>query len=67
LAAAGRAESPAAASSGFAPDKLVRVGDYIRNEISTGKIPGAVLLIQQHGQPVYFENFGVRDVATGLR
>src|SRR6266404_3683772 len=64
--AAGRAESPAAASSGFAPDKLVRVGDYIRNEISTGKIPGAVLLIQQHGQPVYFGNFGVRDVATGL-
>jgi CubicO group peptidase (beta-lactamase class C family) len=64
--AAGRAESPQAASSSFAPGKLLRVGDYIRNEISTGKIPGAVLLIQQHGQPVYFENFGVRDVATGL-
>jgi CubicO group peptidase (beta-lactamase class C family) len=63
---AGHGESPQAASSSFAPDKLVRVGDYIRNEISTGKIPGAVLLIQQHGQPVYFENFGVRDVATKL-
>ena len=24
------------------------------------------MLIQQHGQPVYFENFGVRDVATQL-
>jgi len=64
--AAGRAESPPAVSSSFAPDKLVQVGDYIRNEIATGKIPGAVLLIQQHGQPVYFENFGVRDVGTGL-
>lgn len=64
--AAGRAESPQAASSSFAAGKLLRLGDYIRNEISTGKIPGAVLLIQQHGQPVYFENFGVRDVATGL-
>src|SRR5664279_679403 len=64
--ATGRAESPKAASSSFAPDKLVRVGDYIRNEIATGKIPGAILLIQQHGQPVYFENFGVRDVGTGL-
>src|SRR4029453_11059313 len=30
----------------------------------SGKIPGAILLIQQHGKPVYFENFGVRDVAT---
>jgi CubicO group peptidase (beta-lactamase class C family) len=61
---AGNAESPA--SSSFSPEKLDRVGDYIRNEVATGKIPGAILLIQQHGQPVYFENFGVRDVATKL-
>ncbi|MFH1346319.1 MAG: serine hydrolase domain-containing protein [Pseudomonadota bacterium] len=60
------AESPRAASSSFSADKLGRVGDYIRNEIATGKIPGAVLLIQQHGRPVYFESFGVRDVATKL-
>jgi CubicO group peptidase (beta-lactamase class C family) len=59
-------QSPPAVSSSFAPDKLDRVGDYIRNEIATGKIPGAILLIQQHGKPVYFENFGVRDVATRL-
>jgi CubicO group peptidase (beta-lactamase class C family) len=63
---AGRAESPFPASSSFAPEKLTRVGDYIRNEIASGKIPGAILLIQQHGHPVYFENFGVRDVATKL-
>ena len=25
-------------------------------------MPGAVILIQQHGRPVYFESFGVRDV-----
>ena len=62
----GHAGSPRAASSSFSPDKLGRVGDYIRNEIASGKIPGAVLLIQQHGKPVYFENFGVRDVATQL-
>ena len=60
-----RAEAPAAVS-GFSSDGLQRVGDYIRNEIASGKIPGAVILIQQHGKPVYFENFGVRDVATGL-
>jgi CubicO group peptidase (beta-lactamase class C family) len=50
----------------FSREGLARVGDYIRNEIATGKIPGAILLIQQHGKPVYFENFGVRDIATKL-
>src|SRR6266851_6097165 len=63
---AGRAESPSLASASFSREKLQRVGDYIRNEIATGNIPGAILLIQQHGKPVYFENYGVRDVATRL-
>src|SRR6478672_12778027 len=45
---------------------LAKVSDYIRNEVATGKIPGAILLLQQHGKPVYYENFGVRDVATEL-
>lgn len=50
----------------FSQAKLDRVGEFFRNEIATGKIPGAVLLIQQHGKPVYSESFGVRDVATKL-
>jgi CubicO group peptidase (beta-lactamase class C family) len=58
------AEAPLAVVSGFSQEKLKRVGDYVRNEITTGKIPGAVVLIQQHGRPVFFESFGVRDVAT---
>src|SRR6202049_3926573 len=62
----GNAESRSPGPAGFARAKLERVGDYIRNEIATGKIPGAIMLIQQHGRPVYFENFGVRDVATKL-
>ena len=61
-----RAESAAPVARSFSREGLDRVGDYIRNEIATGKIPGAILLIQQHGKPVYFENFGVRDVATKL-
>ena len=61
---AGRAESPLAGSSSFSPEKLARIGDYFRNEISSGKIPGAVLLIQQHGHPVFFESFGVRDIES---
>src|ERR1700737_471267 len=61
---AGWAESPSPASASFSREKLERFGDYIRNEIATGKIPGAIILIQQHGHPVYFENFGVRDVES---
>ncbi|MGY8636717.1 serine hydrolase domain-containing protein [Bradyrhizobium sp. 14AA] len=52
------------AARNFSPEGLAKVSDYIRNEIVTGKIPGAILLLQQHGKPVYYENFGVRDVAT---
>jgi CubicO group peptidase (beta-lactamase class C family) len=58
------ATPPPVVASGFAPAKLARIGDYFNNEIATGKIPGAILLIQQHGHPVYLENFGVRDIAT---
>ena len=36
----------------FSRAALEQIGDYVRNEVTTGKIPGAVLLIQQHGKPV---------------
>src|SRR6201746_85968 len=54
------------AGAHFNPQKLERIGEFFRNEIADGKIPGAIVLIQQHGKPVYFEKFGVRDVASGL-
>jgi CubicO group peptidase (beta-lactamase class C family) len=63
---AASAESPVPDTGNFSRAGLERAGDYIRNEIATGKIPGAILLIQQHGRPVYFETFGVRDAATQL-
>src|SRR6202020_840840 len=59
-----RAELPSSVPAGFSKEKLERVGDYLRNEVAAGKIPGAVLLIQQHGRPVYFESFGMRDVES---
>ncbi len=49
----------------FNPQKLERISDFFRKEVADGKIPGAIVLISQHGRPVYFEKFGVRDVATG--
>jgi CubicO group peptidase (beta-lactamase class C family) len=54
------------AGAHFTAEKLERIGEYFRNEIANGKIPGAILLIQQHGKPVYLETFGVRDFATKL-
>jgi CubicO group peptidase (beta-lactamase class C family) len=54
------------AGAHFNPQKLERIGEFFQNEIATGKIPGAIILIQQHGQPVYLQSFGVRDVKSEL-
>jgi CubicO group peptidase (beta-lactamase class C family) len=48
----------------FNPDKLAKVGEFFKNEVTTGKIAGAIVLIQQHGKPVYHESFGVQDVVS---
>jgi CubicO group peptidase (beta-lactamase class C family) len=48
------------------PAKLERITDFFNTEVASGRLPGAVILIQQHGQTVYLRSFGVRDVATGL-
>src|SRR3979490_3236876 len=42
--------------------KLSRIDDFINGEIAAGRIPGAIVLIQHHGKPVYFRAFGKRDV-----
>jgi CubicO group peptidase (beta-lactamase class C family) len=60
--AEGTYEIPAGAH--FNPDKLAKVGEFFKNEVATGKIPGAIVLIQQHGKPVYHEFFGVQDTAS---
>ena len=56
-----QAGQKAADAPTFSRAALERMGDYVRNEVTTGKIPGGVLLIQQHGKQVYLESFGVRD------
>jgi CubicO group peptidase (beta-lactamase class C family) len=55
-----------AAAQAPSPDRLERITEFFNNEIATGKLPGAVVLIQQHGEPVYLKSFGVRDVATNV-
>ncbi|MEA2942378.1 MAG: hypothetical protein QOD09_2907 [Bradyrhizobium sp.] len=64
-AAPGRADDAAPKPAVFAPEKLGRIDDFFNNEVATGKIPGAMVLIKQHGQQVYFKTFGVSDPDTG--
>jgi len=47
-------------------EKLQRIDDFFNGEIAAGKIPGAIVLIQRRGQPVYFKSFGKRNVDTGV-
>jgi CubicO group peptidase (beta-lactamase class C family) len=49
----------------FSQEKLGRIDDYFNNEVATGKIPGAIVLIKQHGKQVYFNTFGMSDTDTG--
>jgi CubicO group peptidase (beta-lactamase class C family) len=60
--AEGTFDMPAGAH--FNQDKLAKITGFFNNEVATGKIAGADVLIQQHGKPVYHETFGVQDVAS---
>src|SRR3982075_2413448 len=46
-------------------EKLSPIDDFLNDEIASGKIPGAIVLIQHHGQPIYLKCFGKRDVEKG--
>jgi CubicO group peptidase (beta-lactamase class C family) len=73
IAAVALASPLPAAATGFAPrpgaqlslEKLAPIEDFVNGEIAGGRIPGAVVLIQRHGKPVYFRCFGKLDADTG--
>ena len=73
VAAVGIASPLAAADVAFGPpagaelsiEKLSAIDDFINGEVAAGRIPGAIVLIQRHGKPVYLKLFGKRDVAAG--
>jgi CubicO group peptidase (beta-lactamase class C family) len=52
------------AGAHFNMEKLAKVGEFFNNEVATGKIPGAIVLIRRHGKPVYHQSFGVQDVES---
>lgn len=45
-------------------EKLERITEFLTDQIAREKIPGAVVLIQRNGQPVYLKSLGVQDVAA---
>jgi CubicO group peptidase (beta-lactamase class C family) len=46
-------------------EKLAPIEGFINGEIAAGRIPGAIVLIQRHGKPVYLKCFGTRDPDKG--
>src|SRR5689334_22612332 len=60
------AEGPAVQpeKAGFSSAGIARIDAYLKNEIDSGTMPGAILLIRRNGQNAYLKSFGVRDSAT---
>src|SRR5205814_5271433 len=52
------------AGARFNQDKLAKITEFFKNEVSTGKIAGANVLIRQRGKEVYHETCGVQDVVS---
>jgi CubicO group peptidase (beta-lactamase class C family) len=46
-------------------EKLATIADFINGEVAAQRIPGAIVLVQQHGKPVYLKWFGLRDPDKG--
>lgn len=47
-------------------ERLAPIEGFINGEVAAGRIPGAIVLVQQHGKPVYLKAFGKRDVNSGI-
>jgi CubicO group peptidase (beta-lactamase class C family) len=45
--------------------KLAPIEAFVNGEIAKGNIPGAIVLVQQHGKPLYRKVFGKRDPIAG--
>lgn len=50
---------------GFSATRLGRVGDVMRRYVDAGKLAGTVSLVSRRGQVVYFDDYGLRNLATG--
>src|SRR5437868_1820120 len=73
IAAAISVASSHAAATDFGPSpganlsiaKLAPIQSFVDGEIAARRIPGAIVLIQRHGQPIYLQCFGKSNVESG--
>jgi CubicO group peptidase (beta-lactamase class C family) len=49
---------------GLSRERLQRLGDVLRGEVDSGRVPGAVALVARRGKLAYLDAFGVRDPAN---
>ena len=49
-------------SLGLSSSRLDRVADYLKKYVDSGKLPGYLVVVSRHGQPVYLHRYGLRDV-----
>ena len=52
--------SAAPADVGLSPQRLARIGDWLRAEVAAKKIPGAVVMLLRRGKVAYVESVGQR-------
>jgi CubicO group peptidase (beta-lactamase class C family) len=64
-AVAGSAPFGPSPGANIAVEKLGAIEPFVNGEIAAGNIPGAIVLVQQHGKPVYLKSFGMRDPDKG--
>lgn len=71
LAVTAHAQDPlpkvAPEKAGFSSARLARIGEVLNHDIESGRIPGAVVAIARDGKLVYFQAFGFRDKAAGVK
>jgi CubicO group peptidase (beta-lactamase class C family) len=53
------------AALGFSPERFVRLGRALDDDIKMGRLPGAVVLVTRNGKVGYFEAFGLQNKQSG--
>jgi CubicO group peptidase (beta-lactamase class C family) len=53
--------------AGLSSERLARIATTLNADVEQGRLPGAVVAIVRHGKLVYFEAFGYRDKAAGVK
>jgi len=49
---------------GLSPQRLSRIGDWLRAEVAAKRVPGAVVMVMRGGKLAYVEAVGQRDPAS---